>query len=79
MDLDEGDRYATRLVWFNDNDPSNPDGLLQVIRCTAVLFGAIRSPFTLNSTIIKHLKSTRTGVAVSLRRDLYVDNIIRKL
>ena len=75
VNLHPDDRDVTRFLWLRD--PRDPNSGFVTYRFRTVLFGATSSPFILNATILKHLKSNSDVPASKiLRRDLYVDNVI---
>ena len=62
------------MFWFDD--PTDPSSPLVTYRFRVVLFGANCSPFILHATIMKHLKSNETNFTDTLKKGLYVDNIL---
>ncbi|XP_069135116.1 uncharacterized protein [Argopecten irradians] len=79
------DRDVTRFFWLKDT--SDPEGGFDTYRFKSVLFGATCSPFILNATLLKHmfiLNATllkhmdqyQNEVSDTIKRDLYVDNIL---
>ncbi|XP_045157295.2 uncharacterized protein LOC123523710 [Mercenaria mercenaria] len=75
VQLDEKDRDVTRFLWLSDSN--NPYSSLVTYRFKSVLFGATCSPFILHATLMKHLdKNEHVWVSETLRKDLYVDNVI---
>ena len=74
VNLDKGDRDATRFYWLSDvNDPESE---FVVYRFKSVMFGATSSPFILNATLNKHLTQSVDQVSIDLLRNLYVDDLV---
>ena len=74
IELHNDDKDVTRFFWFDD--PTDPSSPLVTYRFRVVLFGATCSPFILHATIMKHLKSNETHFTETLKKGLYVDNIL---
>ncbi|XP_063435728.1 uncharacterized protein LOC134716648 [Mytilus trossulus] len=72
--LDKKDRDATRFFWLAD--PDDPRSNLTTYRFKSILFGATCSPFILNATLLKHLDENENSITQTMKRDLYVDNIL---
>ncbi|XP_074657328.1 uncharacterized protein LOC141910535 [Tubulanus polymorphus] len=67
------DRDFTRFLWITDiNDPSKG---FKLYRFKVVLFGARSTPFILNATVLKHLKSYSSDIATIISDNIYVDNV----
>ena len=75
--IEEADRDVTRFLWLSD--PSAPRSPLQTYRFKSVLFGAMCSPFILNTTLLKHLQLNNSATTRTMERDLYVDNIVSSI
>lgn len=77
IEIDEGDRDATRFLWLKDvNKPANTPGNLSVYRFCRVLFGAAPSPFLLNATIQHHLNTKQSWISEDLKKSIYMDNVV---
>ena len=74
VNLDEGDRDATRFYWLSD--ANDPESEITVYRFKSVMFGATSSPFILNATLNKHLTQSMDQVSIDLLRNLYVDDLV---
>ena len=74
MGLDETDRDYTRFLWLSDPKDSESD--FQLYRFKSVLFGSASSPFMLNATLQHHLDKFKSPMAIDMKDNLYVDNII---
>jgi len=74
--LQQHDRDVTRFLWLKDPKNINIEGNIEVFRFCRIPFGVISSPFLLGATITHHLKQANTLLAVSLQRDIYVDNLV---
>jgi len=72
--LDETDRDYTRFLWLSD--PKNSESDFQPYRFKSVLFGSASSPFMLNATLQYHLDKFKSPMAVDMKDNIYVDNII---
>ncbi|XP_069108233.1 uncharacterized protein [Argopecten irradians] len=72
--LDDEDRDVTRFFWLKDT--SDPKGGFNTYRFKSVLFGATCSPFILNASLLKHMDQYQNEVSDTIKRDLYVDNIL---
>ncbi len=71
----EEDRDALRFLWFDDPFAENPK--IVTYRFTCVLFGLNCSPFLLNGTLHKHLKTyidDHRDEVLKILRSLYVDD-----
>ncbi|XP_048745808.2 uncharacterized protein LOC125658566 [Ostrea edulis] len=74
INLDENDKDVTRFFWLED--PRNPNNALIACRFRSVLFGATCSPFILSATLMKHVSDNPSETTDTIRRDIYVDNIL---
>ena len=75
--LQQSERDATRFLWVKDCgrirfDNSN----IQEYRFCRIPFGVISSPFLLGATVETHLELYGSEVAMKLKDDIYVDNVI---
>ena len=72
--LDEKDRDAQRLVWYNNLQERK----IMELRFTRVIFGAGPSPYVLGSTLETHLdpfKDMYSETVKALKDDTYVDDV----
>ena len=72
--LDEKDRDAQRLVWYNNLQERK----IVELRFTRVIFGAGPSPYILGSTLETHIdlfKDIYPETVKALRDDTYVDDV----
>ena len=77
LGLQKSQRDVTRFLWLKDSTVSSVDkDNIQEYRFCRVPFGVISSPFLLGATIDSHLESYNTVLTDSLKRDIYVDNLI---
>ena len=77
LGLQKNQRDVTRFLWLKDSKvPSVDNDNIQEYRFCRVPFGVISSPFLLGATIESHLESYNTVLSNSLKRDIYVDNLI---
>ena len=77
LGLQKNQRDVTRFLWLKDSKvPSVDNDNIQEYRFCRVPFSVISSPFLLGATIESHLESYNTVLSNSLKRDIYVDNLI---
>ena len=72
--LDETDRDYTRFLWLSDPKDSESD--FQSYRFKCVLFGLASSLFTQNAILQHHLDKFKSPMAIDMKDNLYVDNIV---
>ncbi|XP_006824596.1 uncharacterized protein LOC102806229, partial [Saccoglossus kowalevskii] len=73
--LDIDDRKFTKFLWLTDVNDPNSD--FKVYRFKTVLFGAVCSPFILNSVIKTHLENNNNiPTALNMSNNIYVDDVI---
>ena len=72
--LHKEDRDFLRLLWIKD--VNNQESEFIVYRFRVIPFGANSSPFILNATVIKHLESINSPVALDMKPNIFVDNLI---
>ena len=72
--LDKYDRDCTRFLLLSD--PSNPESEFQTYQFESVLFGSVSSPFMLSATLHYHLYQFQSPVAIDMKTNLYVGNIV---
>ncbi|XP_070559938.1 uncharacterized protein [Ptychodera flava] len=70
--LHEDDRNFTKFLWLSDCN--NPNSDFDVYRFKSVLFGAVSSPFILNTVVRSHLEANGSDVCQDLKENIYVDN-----
>ncbi|XP_070577615.1 uncharacterized protein [Ptychodera flava] len=70
--LHEDDRNFTKFLWLSDYN--NPSSDFDVYRFKSVLFGAVSSPFILNTVVRSHLEANGSDVCQDLKENIYVDN-----
>ena len=76
ISLHPTDRDVTRFLWLKSVDDRSASPQLQEYRFTRVPFGVVSSPFLLAATVNHHLQTNQSVVADTIRRDLYVDNLL---
>lgn len=75
--LQQSERDVTRFLWLKDCDkPYIGRENIQEYRFCRVPFGIISSPFLLGATIENHLDHYQNDIALKIKDDIYVDNII---
>ena len=74
IQLHEDDRDWTRFLWLSD--PQDPDSEFVTYRFRVVLFGAVCSPFVVNTALHCHLAQYKSPTAQNMLANLYVDNIV---
>ena len=68
---------VTRFLWLKDCYKARVDNdNIQEYRFCLVPFGVISSPFLLGVTIESHLESYESDIALKIKDDIYVDNLI---
>ena len=67
---------VTRFFWLKDRDKLEEENNIQLYRFCRVPFGIKASPFLLAATIDHHLKNCNNGVSETIRKNVYVDNVI---
>ena len=74
--LQPPERDVTRFLWLKD--PTEPifKENLQTYRFARVPFGVSSSPFLVGATIHYHLEQVATPTAVTIMKDMYVDNLL---
>ena len=75
--LNENQKDVTRFFWLKNINNLNVDNNIQVFRFCRVPFGIISSPFLLSATLDFHLKMHNSPIADKIRRNIYVDNVIK--
>ena len=73
IQLHKDDRDYTRFLWLSD--PQNPYSEFVAFRFRVVLFGAVCSPFMLNTALHCHLAQYSSPTAQKMIANLYVDNV----
>ena len=76
ISLHPADRDVTRFLWLKSVDDKSASPQLQEYRFTRVPLGVVSSPFLLAATVNHHLQTNQSVVADTIRRDLYVDNLL---
>ncbi|XP_070541625.1 uncharacterized protein [Ptychodera flava] len=74
VQLADKDRDYTKFLWISD--PDNPESQFETYRFNVVLFGAVCSPFILNSVVKTHLEENPSHVTSDIAKNVYVDNIV---
>ena len=70
-------RDVTRFLWLKNSGETRVESdNIQEYRFCRVPFGLISSPFLLGATIESHLESYDSELALKLKNDIYVDNLI---
>ncbi|XP_006815261.1 uncharacterized protein LOC100378611 [Saccoglossus kowalevskii] len=73
--LKKDDREFTKFLWLSNS--SDVESALKVYRFKVVLFGAVCSPFILNTVVKTHLESNASIPPTSnLEGNIYVDNVV---
>ena len=77
ISLQRNQQNVTRFFWLKDiENPTMSRDNIQEYRFCRVPFGVISSPFPLDATIEHHLDFYSSDVAVKIKNDIYVDNLI---
>ena len=74
--LQDGAKDVTRFFWLKDRDKLEVENNIQMYRFCMVPFGMISSPFLLAATNDHHLKNCNNDVSETIRKNIYVDNVI---
>ena len=74
--LQDDAKDVTRFFWLKDRDKLEVENNIQMYRFCRVPFGIISSPFLLAATIDHHLKNCNNDVSETVRKNIYVDNVI---
>ena len=74
--LQDDAKDVTRFFWLKDRDKSEEENNIQMYRFCRVPFGIISSPFLLTATIDHHLKNCNNDVSETIRKNIYLDNVI---
>ena len=74
--LQDDAKDVTRFFWLKDRDKLEVENNIQMYRFCRVPFGIISSPFLLAATLDHHLKTCNNDVSESIRKNIYVDNVI---
>ncbi|XP_070550386.1 uncharacterized protein [Ptychodera flava] len=74
VQLADKDRDYTKFLWISD--PDNPESQFETYRFNVVLFGAVCSPFILNSVVKTHLEENSSHITSDIAKNVYVDNIV---
>ena len=70
-------RDVSRFLWLKDSGETRVESdNIQEYRFCRVPIGLISSPFLLGATIESHLESFDNELALKLKNDIYVDNLI---
>ena len=69
-------RDITRFLWLKDRDKLEVENNIQRYRFYRVPFWVISSPFVLAATIDHHLTNCNTDVSETIRKNIYVENVI---
>ena len=67
---------VTRFFWLKDRDKLEEEINIQMYRFCRIPFGIIYSPFLLAATIDHHLKNCNNDVSETIRKNIYVENVI---
>ena len=74
--LQDDAKDVTRFFWLKGRDKLEIEDNIQTCRFCRVPFGIISSPFLLAATIDHHLKNCKNNVRETIRKNIYVDNVI---
>ena len=74
--LHEQYRDVTRFLWIKDTKTKEINNNLETYRFTRIPFGIISSPFLLENTVQHHLGVYNSAVALEIKDDIYVDNLV---
>ena len=74
--LQDDAKDATRFFWYKDRDKLEVENNIQMYRFCKVPFRIIFSPFLLAATIHHHLKNCNKDVSETIRKNIYMDNVI---
>ena len=76
--LQEQDRDVTRFLWIKDTKTKEVNNDIETYRFTRIRFGMISSPFFLENTIQHHLGEYNSAIALEIKDDIYVDNLVTR-
>ena len=69
--------FVTSFLWVKDiTNPKMTSDNIEVLRFCRVPFGVISCPFPLTATVESHLDTYNTAIAMKMKGDVYVDNIV---
>lgn len=74
ISINPNDRDALRFLWMKD--PLKEDSQMVVYRFTRLPFGLICSPAVLATVIQRHLDNQKSPLAMKVKQQLYVDNLL---
>jgi hypothetical protein len=74
--VNEKERDVVRFFWLNDCTKEPTADNIVIYRFCRVPFGIICSPFLLAATVNHHLLCCGSTVALDIKRNMYVDNLL---